>query len=183
MPLALIWPLAWKSRCSGQSFCYPRFHKRATNLSNDLGVHLLNNQQGPRQLAARLLLNQTTSAALSNSFTPLQPKRQHQRLSRSCLSHYTGKLPMHIITAALPVSCTRLNLHPLPSKVIIVANQLRAIILKDKFSVEFETLMPSTTNKKDLHAVCYCYYLIFQLWYLKFNNRNHLLNSTVEKLL
>lgn len=168
MPLALIWPLAWKSRCSGQSFCYPRFHKRATNLSNDLGVHLLNNQQGPRQLAARLLLNQTTSAALSNSFTPLQPKRQHQRLSRRYHRHHIGKSPMDIIPAASPVSCIRLNLHPLPSKVIFVSIQLWVIILKDDFSGEFETLMPSTTNHKDLRAVCHCNYLIFRLWYLRF---------------
>jgi len=70
---------------------------------------------------------------------------------------------MHIITAALPVSCIRLNLHPLPSKVITVANQLMVIILKDEFSGEFETLMPSTTNNKDLHAVCHCDYLIFRL--------------------
>lgn len=70
---------------------------------------------------------------------------------------------MHITTAALLVSCIRLNLHPLPSKVIIVANQLRVTIPKDEFSGEFETLLPSTTNNKDLHAVCHCYYLIFRL--------------------
>jgi len=70
---------------------------------------------------------------------------------------------MNIIPAASPVSCIRLNLHPLPSKVIFVSIQLWVIILKDDFSGEFETLMPSTTNHKDLRAVCHCNYLIFRL--------------------